>query len=206
MKISIALIMLVVACLTVSAGDAEPSGAGLEPARSIFSVDVGFVSDGHAGQGYVGFIRSATFLDDGPLYYGFSSIFGSFVTTGETFFETGLMLGYSRILGDTGLDLDAFMDFLITGGRISRETLRYQAEAPALHLGLSLGFFASSDIACALAVAPVIRPYNLQSGTWDFSRSYVTFTFTARLKSYALVEPHRWSESVAAARSTGRNP
>ena len=206
MKISIVLIMLVAACLTVSARDAELSETGLVSARSVFSVDVGFVSDGHDGRGYAGFIKSATFLNDGPLYYGFGSLFGNFVTIGEAFFETGLLVGYSRNLGGTGLDMDAFLDLLITGGRINQEVQTYRAEAPALHLGLSLGFFALSDTACALSIAPVIRPYNLQTKAWDFSRSYVNVSFALRLKSYALVEEHRWSESIARASTIGRNP
>lgn len=206
MKISIVLTMLVAACFAVFAVDAEPPGTALKPAKSIFSVDVGFVSDGHDGHGYAGFMKSATFIDDGPLYYGFSSLFGSFATIGETFFETGLLLGYNRNLGDTGLDIDVFLDFLATGGSINEETLMYRAEAPALHLGLSLGFLALSDIDCAISIAPVIRPYNLQANTWDFSRSYITLSAALRLKSYALVEQHRWSESISTADNQRGNP
>ena len=205
MKISIALVMFAALCLAVFAGDAEPSETGLVPAKSIFSMDVGFVSDGHDGLGYAGFIKSATFLDDGPFYYGFGSLFGGIVTTGETFFETGLLVGYNRNLGDTGLDIDVYLDFLATGGRINGETLMYRAEAPALHLGLSLGFFALSDIDCAISIAPVIRPYNLQTKTWDFSRSYAILSFALRFKSYALVEQHRWSESITTVKTQGEN-
>ena len=205
MKIGIALVMFAAACFTVFARDAEPSGTALEPARSVFSMDVGFVSDGHEGHGYAGFIKSATFLDQGPFYYGFGSLFGNFATTGEAFFETGLLVGYKRILGDTGLDIDVTLDLLVTGGRINQETLMYQAEAPALHLGLSMGFFALSDIDCAISIAPVIRPYNLQAKTWDFSRSYIILSFALRIKSYALVERHPWSESISTANIQGEN-
>ncbi|TFH05096.1 MAG: hypothetical protein E4H09_02585 [Spirochaetales bacterium] len=196
MKISIALAMFALVCLSAFAGEPDAPTAVLEPARSIFSVELGFVSDGHDGQGYAGSIRSATFFNDGPLYYGFSSLFGNFVTTREAFFETGLLVGYNRSLGDSGLSLDVFLDLLATGGRIDQETLTYRGEAPALHLGLSLGFLALSDIDCTVSVAPVIRPYNLQARTWDFSRSYTIVSFAVRLKSYALVEEHQWSESV----------
>ena len=205
MKISIALVMFAAVCFTVSAGDAEPSGTTLEPSKSIFSMDVGFVSDGHDGSGYAGFIKSATFLDQGPFYYGFGSLFGNFATTGEAFFETGLLVGYNQVLGNTGLDIDIFLDLLATGGRINQETLMYQAEAPALHLGLSMGFFALSDFDCAISVAPVIRPYNLQNGTWDLSRSYVILSLSLRFKSFALVERHRWSESITTANTQGEN-
>ena len=205
MRIGIAFLILATVCLAAYAGDGEPYGADLVPARSVFSVDVGFVTDGHDGQGYLGFLKSATFADDGPLYYGFGSLFGGFVTTKETFFETGLLVGYNRNLGETGLGIDAFLDFLITGGRIDNATLLYRAEAPALHAGLSVGFFASSDIDCALTIAPVIRPYDLHTGSWDFSRSYVSGSIALRLKSYALVEKRPWSESVALVES-GRNP
>ena len=205
MKISITLIMFAAVCFTVFAADAELSRAALEPAKSTFSIDVGFVTDGDGGRGYAGFMKSATFLNQGPFYYGFGSLFGSFATTGEAFFETGLMVGYNRVLGNTGLDIDITLDLLATGGRISQETQMYRAEAPALHLGLSMGFFALSDIDCSLSVAPVIRPYNLQAKTWDFSRSYLILSLALRLKSYALVERHRWSESIAAVNTREEN-
>ena len=205
MKISIVLVLFAAACFAAFAGDADPSETALEPARSVFSIDVGFVSDGHDGRGYVGFIKSASFLNDGPLYYGFGSLFGNFVTTGEAFFETGLLVGYNRSLGATGLDLDLFLDFLATGGRINQETQTYRGEAPALHLGFTVGFLALSNIDCAISVAPVIRPYNLQTGTWDFSRSYIIISSAVRFKSYALVEQHQWSESITAANARGRN-
>jgi hypothetical protein len=199
MRISIAMMVFAVVCVTAGfAVDSEPLGTTLEPARSIFSIDVGFASDGHDAHGYAGFIKSATFLNEGPLYYGFGSLFGTFVTTGEAFFETGLLVGYNRNLGESGLALDLFLDLLATGGRINQETSSYQAEAPALHLGLSLAFPAYSDIDCAISIAPVIRPYNLQDRTWDFSRSYVNVSLALRLKSYALVEQRRWSESITA--------
>ena len=204
MKIIIAIVMFAAGCFTVFAEGAEPSAAALVPAKSIFSLDVGFVSDGHDGLGYVGFIKSATFLENAPFYYGFGSLFGGFITTGETFFETGLLVGYNRNLGDTGLDIDVFLDFLATGGRINEETLMYRAEAPALHMGLSMGFFASSDIDCALSIAPVIRPYDLQSKTWGLSRSYLILSFAMRFKSYALVEQHRWSDSISTAGIPGK--
>ena len=71
----------------------------------------------------------------------------------------------------------------------------YRAEAPALHLGLTLGFSASSDFDGAVSIAPVIRPYDLQTETWDFSRSYINLSFSLRFKSYALVEQHHWKEA-----------
>jgi len=203
MKISIAIVMFAAACFTVFAQDAEPSKTTPVPAKSIFSTDVGFVSDGYDGRGYVGFIKSATFIDDGPFYYGFGSLFGGFLTTGETFFETGLLAGYNRPLGNTGFDIDVCMDFLATGGRINEETLMYTAEAPALHMVLTLGFPALSDIDGAISVAPVIRPYNLQTNSWDFSRSYIILSIALRFKSYALVERHRWSESISTTATQG---
>ena len=205
MKKIIALIMLAAACFSVSAENTENTGSVLETARSIFSVDVGFVNDGQGGLGYAGFIKSATFIEDSPFYYGFGSLFGGFTTLKENFFETGLLIGYNRNLGNTGLDVDLFMDFLVTGGRISQETLKYQAEAPALHTGISLGFPALSNIDCALSVAPVIRPYNLQTKTWDFSRSYINLSIALRFKSYALVEQRHWSEFSKSAKTKEEN-
>ena len=203
MKKIIVLFVLSAACFSVFAEEAGHTGSDLVGARSVFSVDAGCVSDGRDGLGYVGFIKSATFLNDSPFYYGFGSLFGGFITTGENFFETGLLAGYSRNLGETGFDLDFFLDFLVTGGRISQETLLYRSEAPALHMGLTLGFSAFSDIDCAVSLAPVIRPYNLQAGTWDFSRSYIILSFALRFKSYALVEQRRWAESITTVSTRG---
>ncbi len=103
------------------------------------------------------------------------------------------------------MDLDLFLDFLVIGGRIEQETLLYRAEAPALHLGISLGFPASSDVDGAATIAPVIRPYNLQSGVWDFSRSYINFSFALRFKSFSLREHHSWSESGELVNTRGEN-
>ena len=161
----------------------------------MFSLHVGFASDLNGGQGYSVFIKSATFFEESPFYYGFGSLFGDFSTTKENFFETGVLVGYNGNLGDTNLYYDLFLDFLITGGRINKETSLYQAEAPALHMGLSLGFPASSDIDGALSIAPVIRPYNLQTQTWDFSRSYINLSLSLQVKSFFLVERQSWPDS-----------
>lgn len=53
--------------------------------------------------------------------------------------------------------------------------------------------------------APVIRPYNIQNRTWDFSRSYINLSFALRFKSYSLREQHSWSESFGSANTKGGN-
>jgi hypothetical protein len=205
MKRFIALIIIAAVCFTVIAEEVDNKITSLESERSIISLNVGFVSDGYDSHGYGVFIKSASFFSDGPFYYGFGSLFGSFVTTKEAFFETGFLVGYNKILDNTELDFDLFLDILVTGGRINQETLIYQAEAPALHFGLSLGFPASLDIDGAISIAPVIRPYNIQTRTWDFSRSYINLSFALRFKSYSLREQHPWSESFGSANTKGGN-
>lgn len=196
MKTIAAVLFLSLLSFSLFAGDEGASGTELEPVRGIFSVDAGMVHDGRDGAGYAGFIKSLTFLDNGPFYYGFASLFGSFTTAGEDFFESGLLVGYKRDLGKSGLDLDIFLDLLLIGGRINQETLTYRGEAPALHLGLSLGFPTFSNIDGALSVAPVIRPYNLHSGSWDFSGSYLVLSLSLRFKSFMLIEKHNWEETL----------
>ena len=171
----------------------EETGSALK--KSIFSIETGIATDGKTGHGYSVFIKSSSFIGDSLIYYGFSSLFGSFITTQETFFETGLLLGYHNLLGPLGIDFDAFLDFIITGGRINQESAVYRGEAPAIHLGLSLGLPASSNIDGALTVAPVLRPYNMKTGEWDFSRSYFTAGFALRFKSYAEVKKLPWSNT-----------
>jgi hypothetical protein len=205
MKRFFLLIILAVICFSAIAEEVENNPAVLKSDRSIMSLNAGFVSDGSDGHGYGVFLKSASFVGDRSLYYGFGSLFGSFVTTKENFFETGFLVGYNKISENTELDVDLFLDFLITGGRINKETLIYQPEAPALHVGLSLGFPAMSDIAGALSIAPVIRPYNLQTGAWDFSRSYINISFALRIKSYSLREQHRWSEFIESTNTTKEN-
>jgi len=165
------------------------------PSRSIFALNLGFVSDGHGGTGYGAFIKSSTFLGEKPFYYGFSSLFGEFTTINELFFETGVLVGYNKKLGKSDLDFDAFMDILITGGRINSSSMTYQSEAPGIHLGLALGFPTSWNIDSALSVSSVIRPYNAQAESWDLSRSYITLGVSLRFKSFAMVESLPWSDS-----------
>ncbi len=175
---------------------ASPAIVKRIPAKSIFSINIGFAGDGYDSQGYGVFIKSASFIDSGPFYYGFGSLFGEFLTQKEAFFETGLLVGYNRNLGASGFDIDLFLDFLVIGGRINMDTNLYLAETPALHSGITLGFPALSDIDGAISIAPVIRPYNIQTGTWDFSRSYMTLCFSLRFKSYSFKEQRPWSESI----------
>lgn len=122
-------------------------------------------------------------------------MFGDLVTIKENFFETGLFMGYHDFIGDSGLDFDVFLDVIVTGGRINHETNSYRAEAPALHPGISIGFPAMSDIDAALTFAPVIRPYNAASGSWDFSSSYLNASIALRVKSYAEIKKLPWSYS-----------
>ena len=196
MKRIIVGLLLLAGCLSISAGPADTQEETLVTAKSRFSLNAGFVSDFTGGQGYSACITSATFLGDSPWYYGFGSLFGECITTKENFFETGIVLGYSGTLDSANLSYDLFFDFLVTGGRISAETSLYQAEAPALHLGISLGFPASSPIDAAITIAPVIRPYNLQTQSWDFSRSYITLGIALQMKSKFLGYQQPWQTAV----------
>ena len=203
MKRFIALMLIAVVSFSVIAEEVERTA--LKPERSIFALNVGIVSNGDDSHGYGVFIKSASFTGNGPFYYGFGSLFGSFVTTKEAFFETGLLIGYNKLINNTELDLDLFLDFLVIGGRINQESMIYQAEAPALHMGLSLGFPALSDTDGAVTIAPVIRPYNNQTSTWDFSRSYINLSFALRFKLYSSRERHSWSEFIDSTDSKGEN-
>jgi len=203
MKRFIAIFAIVLTCAIVSAQEVNGSKTSSIPSKSIFSIDVGYVTDGRTGHGYGVFIRSSSFIGERPVYYGFGSVFGDFITIKENFFETGVFLGYNDFIGDTGLDFDIFLDFLITGGRINHDTMSYRAEAPALHPGISLGFPAASDIDGALTFAPVIRPYNSLTGEWDFSRSYFNISLAFRVKSNMEVKKMPWNYSQAAAENKG---
>jgi hypothetical protein len=185
---------------------AEESGNGKsvqKPVKSIFSLDAGYAGNGAGGHGYAVFLKTAKFLNEKPYYLGFGSLFGEFSTIGEIFFETGVLVGYSKNLGTSGWDIDVYLDFLLTGGRIEKETMIFRSEAPALHAGISLGFPTFLGMDGALWAAPVIRPYDARSGTWDFSRSYVSIGFSLRLKSFALIEQRPWSDSFTPHQAKG---
>ena len=173
----------------------EASSVSFETSRSIFSLNVGFAGDLNGSRGYSVFIKSAAFINESPFYYGFGSLFGEFSNTKESFFETGILIGYNSEKSDSNLYYDLFLDLIVTGGRIDNETSLFQAEAPAVHAGFSLGFPASSNIDGALSIAPVIRPYNLNTGVWDFSRSYINLGITLRSKSFFIGRTMPWSES-----------
>lgn len=203
MKRFITIFIVALTCSIVSAQEVKESKTDSESGKSIFSVDVGYASDGRSGQGYGVFIKSSSFIGEGPVYYGFGSMFGEFITAKENFFETGLFIGYNDFIGDSGFDFDIFLDLLVTGGRINQETKSYRGEAPALHTGISLGFPAWSDIDGALTLAPVIRPYNSLTGEWDFSRSYFMASFAIRLKSNMEIKKLPWKYSSAAEEGKG---
>lgn len=195
MKRFAVILMVALFCSIIYAQEVEGGRTALSLGKSIFSIDVGFASDGRSGHGYGMFIKSTSFVGGSPVYYGFGSIFGEFTTIKENFFETGFFIGYNDFIGETELDFDIFLDVIATGGRISQETMSYRGEAPALHPGVSLGFPASSDIDGALTFAPVIRPYNALTGEWDFSRSYFTATLAIRFKSFAEMKKLPWNYS-----------
>lgn len=193
MKRLMIIVLLAAGCTAVFAQAQGTDALSLEASRSIFSLDVAFAGDNEGSRGYSAFIKSASFIGDSPFYYGFGSLLGCFTTTQESFFETGVLVGYTNENEDSGLYYDMFLDLLVTGGRIDDESSLYRAEAPALHLGMSLGFPASSDIDGALSLAPVIRPYDLQNRTWDLSRSYINLGVTLRIKSLLLGRRLPWS-------------
>ena len=192
MKRFVVVVVMALTCYSISAQVYEENLSVVVPKKSMFSIDIGYATDGQAGHGYGAFIKSSSFFGDSPVYYGFGSMFGDFITIKENFFETGLLIGYNDVIGETGLDYDLFLDFLITGGRINQETSSFRAEAPALHAGLSIGFPADSSIDGALSVASVIRPYNALTGEWEFSRSYFYLGLSLRTKSYMEAKELPW--------------
>lgn len=185
------LMMLVIAAACFMALGADETRL---PARSIFSIDAGYAGDGQGGHGFSVFIKSASFIGTSPFYYGFGSISGSFVTTNEAFFETGLMAGYAGQFGSMNFGYDLFIDVLPFGGRIETGTMLVRKEAPAIHLGTSLAFPAGSDMDGTISISPVIRPYDSQAGEWNFRRSYVMVSLALRFKSYMLVEQRSWAD------------
>ncbi len=195
--------VLAVCCTVVFSQTQEVKLHGFETSRGVFSLDVGLVTDLDGSSGYSACIKSVSFAGESPFYYGFGSLLGTFSNTKMSFFETGLIIGYTKGIEDSNLYYDVFLDFLVTGGRIDAATSLYQAEAPALHLGLSLGFPASSNIDGALSIGPVIRPYNLKAKEWDFSRSYINFSLTIHFKSSTFGKKVPWSESNASDTLTG---
>ncbi len=193
MKRLLVSMLLVVSCSVLFSQTQEISIDSFETTRSMFSLDAGLAADVSGGKGYSVFIKSAAYIGNRPFYYGFGSLLGTFTNTRESFFDTGLLFGYTNEIDDSNLYYDLFLDLLITGGRINSETSLYQAEAPALHLGFSLGFPASSNIDGALSISPVIRPYNLTTREWDFSRSYINLGLTLHIKSLVFGKKIPWS-------------
>jgi len=195
MKRKTVSVLFVVCCTLLYSQPQETEIDQFEISRSMFSVNAGYAFDLAGTQGYSAFIKSTTFIGESPFYYGFGSLLGGFTDTEESFFETGLLIGHTHVIEDTNLSCEIFLDFLIIGGRVSNTTLLYRAEAPALHLGLSLGFPASSEIDGAITIAPVIRPYDKNSGLWDFSRSYINISLSLNIKSRILAKKTPWQES-----------
>ena len=203
MKRSTVLVLLIICSTLLYAMPQEIDPGSLQSSRSMFSLSAGYAASLSGAQGYSACIKSSSFIGESPFYYGFASLLGMFSTTDESFFETGVLFGYTGEINDTNLYYDLFFDLLVTGGRINNTTSTYQAEAPALHLGMALGFPASSDIDGAISIAPVIRPYNQQTGLWDFSRSYINLGVTFNMKSLIVGKQLPWKEFQESAKSSG---
>lgn len=186
--------LFTVSCSLLFSTGIEAHESSCTYSRNMLSVHVGYAADLAGGQGYSAFISSSSFISSSPFYYGFSSLLGSFPNTDESLFETGVLIGYVDDIGGTDLYYDLFFDLLLTGGRITGGTSAYRAEAPALHLGASLGFPASSGIDGSVSIAPVIRPYDKQSGLWDFSRSYLNLSVNIRMKSLSETRTVPWED------------
>ncbi len=76
MKRLMVSILLILICFGTFAKTPKISTENLETAKSMFSLNVRFASDRNAGHGYSVFIKSATFIDENPFYYGFGSLVG----------------------------------------------------------------------------------------------------------------------------------
>lgn len=163
------------------------------PIKSIFSLSAGYTSDYGDHKGWSLFIKSMSFLGKSPWYYGFGSTTGAVGT--DSIFETSFLAGWNSSVGGTDLGLDACLNIVLFGGRVNGETMIFRAEAPAFQpmLGLSIPANASLDV--QLTAAPLIRPYDLLNGRWDFSRSYLTFSFSLRFKNYLEAEILPWAQS-----------
>ncbi len=203
MKRLTVLVLLIICSTLLYSTPQEIDLGSLQSSRSMFSLSTGYASDLSGAQGYSAFIKSSSFIGESPFYYGFASLLGMFSTTDESFFETGVLFGYTDEIDDTNLYYDLFFDLLVTGGRINNATSTYQASAPALHLGMALGFPSTSDIDGAISIAPVIRPYNQQTGLWDFSRSYINLGVTFNMKSLIVGKQLPWKEFHESAKSEG---
>ena len=195
MKSNLVSILFLICCTLLYSHPQEIESSQLEVSRSIFSVHVGYAFDLIGARGYSAFIKSSTFIGESPFYYGFGSLLGGFTDSQESFFETGVLAGYRNTIKDTDLSCDVFLDLLIIGGRVGNTTLIYEPDSPALHLGISLGFPASSGIGGALSIAPVIRPYARNTGLWDFSRSYINLSLVLSFKSRVLSKAEPWKVS-----------
>lgn len=198
-------VLLIICCTILYSQPQDTDPSSLEISRSMFSLSAGYAADLSGGQGYSAFIKSSTFIGESPFYYGFGSLLGVFSNTEESFFETGVLIGYTKDIEGTNLYYDLFLDLLVTGGRITNTTSLYQSEAPALHLGMSLGFPASSDIDGSISIAPVIRPYNQKTGLWDFSRSYINLSLNLNMKSMILGKQIPWEGSYEPSQNKGVN-
>jgi hypothetical protein len=156
LPIVLAAIVTVVSAAHVAAE--EPTNQ-LHPLKSIMSLSTGYATDGQSGRGIVGTVKNMSFFGGSDFYWGFDSIFGSFISTGQAITETGGFIGYCRSI-------------------------------PGTNLGFSKPY--SSDLGLQVSFAPVVRPYNLQTGKWDFSGSYFIFSLSADVRSFAKVLPGHW--------------
>ncbi len=180
------------ACITGVFAD-EKSPEEPIPVKSITSLEAGYVTDGGSANGIVGNFKTISFFGLSDFYWGFSSIFGRFISTKEDITENGVLFGFQRSIPGTDVGLDLSLGVLLFGGRID-DSDHWTADAPAIQpsIGFSIPF--SSDFGVKASFAPVIRPYDLDDGEWNFSRSYLVCSLSLEYRSFMKVIPGRWSD------------
>jgi hypothetical protein len=163
------------------------------PVRSITSLEAGYATDGGSARGIAGNFKTVSFIGASDFYWGFTSMFGYFVSTKESLTENGVVLGFQRPIPGTDVGMDLSLGLLLFGGRID-DSDHWQADAPAVQpsLGFSVPF--SSELGVKAFFAPVIRPYNLDTGEWEFSRSYLVCSLSLEYRSFVKVIPGKWSD------------
>jgi hypothetical protein len=191
--LAVVFLLMAVSGILADEGLSPASPVSRQLQRSIASFLIGYAWDYDSGYGMSWTIRGMSFFWESPFYYGMGSISGVFFSTEESFTDTCLFAGWNGPIGG-GAELDASLGFVVAGARIvpSDGRLEYRAEGPAImpSLGLSIPVLEGADV--MISASPLIRPYDLKSGAWGLSRSYLVLSASVRIKQRLLVEKKSW--------------
>lgn len=171
---------------------AETNSSSPKIQKHMLELYAGYALDMNGRSGLSVMLDATSFLGDSPYYLGIKNILSFQHPWSCT--DLSLVFGYNAKLFIKELGVNCFIgpDY---GLRLNGPEKSFNIEALGIHTGIGIRFLYNSDTDVALTFAPVIRPYNNETGLWDFQKTYFNIMLSVNFKTLQSSSPGRWSDS-----------